>query len=84
MKLLSRRLLKIWPNEDWQDEATCATVGGDWWFVDKGGDTRPAKNICRECPVSAPCLEFALKNDEQHGIWGGLSTRERRRIKRSM
>ena len=38
--------------------------------------------ICRACTVQDQCLEYAVENSEKFGIWGGLSERERRRIKR--
>ena len=41
-----------------------------------------AQKICAECPVSAACLEYALANHIDHGVWGGCSERERRRILR--
>lgn len=68
--------------EDWRDTALCAQVGGELWFPEKGGSTRDAKRICNRCEVRAECLEYALDNDERFGIWGGLSERERRRLKR--
>ena len=43
--------------------------------------TRDAKRVCSGCSVRAECLEFALANDERFGIWGGLSERERRRLR---
>ena len=49
---------------------------------EKGGSTREAKRICGECPVRAECLEYALEEDERFGIWGGMSERERRKLKR--
>ena len=49
---------------------------------EKGGSTREAKKVCRGCEVRAECLEYALEHDERFGIWGGLSERERRRLKR--
>ena len=50
-------------------------------FPEKGGSTRDAKRVCTGCTVRAECLEFALANDERFGIWGGLSERERRRLR---
>jgi WhiB family redox-sensing transcriptional regulator len=41
-----------------------------------------AKVICGTCPVRQPCLEFALTTREKHGVWGGLTERERRRVLR--
>ena len=39
-----------------------------------------ARKICTDCPVSALCLEYALEERIEHGVWGGCSERERRRI----
>ena len=68
--------------ESWQDRALCAQTDPEAFFPEKGGSTREAKRICTGCEVKAECLEYALANDERFGIWGGLSERERRRIKR--
>ena len=68
--------------ESWQDRALCAQTDPEAFFPEKGGPTREAKKICTGCEVKAECLEYALANDERFGIWGGLSERERRRIKR--
>lgn len=68
--------------KDWRDSARCAEVDPDLHFPEKGGSTREAKRICRGCEVRAECLEYALEHDERFGIWGGLSERERRRLKR--
>jgi WhiB family redox-sensing transcriptional regulator len=70
------------PDEaSWQDLALCAQTDPEAFFPEKGGSTREAKRVCRSCEVRAECLEYALENDERFGIWGGLSERERRRIK---
>lgn len=66
----------------WQDRALCAQTDPEAFFPEKGGSTREAKRICQSCPVRAECLEYALAHDERFGIWGGLSERERRRLKR--
>lgn len=70
------------PNEQWKDHALCAQIGGDLWFPEKGGSTREAKQVCRRCPVTAECLDYALAHQEQFGIYGGLSERERRPLER--
>ena len=64
----------------WRDLARCAEVGGDFWFPEKGGSARRAKAVCRSCEVRAECLQWALDHDEEHGIWGGMSTEERHRL----
>ena len=67
---------------DWQERALCAQTDPEAFFPEKGGSTREAKRICTTCEVRAECLEYALEHDERFGIWGGLSERERRRLKR--
>lgn len=68
--------------EDWMTDALCAETDPNAFFVDKGGSTRTAKTICRSCIVRAECLDYALRNDERFGVYGGLSARERARLKR--
>ena len=67
----------------WQEQALCAQTNPEAFFPEKGGSTREAKRICSGCEVRAECLEYALANDERFGIWGGLSERERRRLRRA-
>jgi len=66
----------------WQDRALCAQTDPEAFFPEKGGSTREAKKVCTSCEVRAECLDYALANDERFGIWGGLSERERRKLKR--
>lgn len=66
----------------WQTEALCAQTDPEAFFPEKGGSTRDAKKVCGACNVRSECLEYALSNDERFGIWGGLSERERRRLRK--
>ncbi|WP_084155190.1 WhiB family transcriptional regulator [Agrococcus lahaulensis] len=66
----------------WQADALCAETDPEAFFPEKGGSTRDAKRICESCEVRAECLEYALENDERFGIWGGLSERERRKLRK--
>jgi len=66
----------------WQERALCAQTDPEAFFPEKGGSTREAKKVCTQCEVRAECLDYALANDERFGIWGGLSERERRKLKR--
>jgi WhiB family redox-sensing transcriptional regulator len=68
--------------QSWQERALCSQTDPEAFFPEKGGSTREAKKICVGCEVRGECLEYALEHDERFGIWGGLSERERRRIKR--
>lgn len=66
----------------WRDEAAC--VGADWriFFPEKGTSQAEARSYCLVCPVRQRCLDFALANNEDTGIWGGKSTRQRRTMRR--
>jgi WhiB family redox-sensing transcriptional regulator len=66
----------------WQDGANCKGANADLFFPERGASTRTAKSICRECAVRADCLEFAITTGEKFGIWGGMSERERRRVRK--
>jgi WhiB family redox-sensing transcriptional regulator len=67
----------------WQAYAVCAQTDPESFFPEKGGSTREAKAVCRGCDVVPECLEYALLHDERYGIWGGMSERERRRLKKA-
>ncbi|MCL4433358.1 MAG: WhiB family transcriptional regulator [Actinobacteria bacterium] len=67
----------------WKLRANCAGVDPDLFFPERGASTREAKAVCRGCIVREDCLEYAICHSEKFGIWGGLSERERRRIRRS-
>lgn len=66
----------------WQNYANCLGVDPDLFFPERGASTREAKEVCRGCVVQDECLEFALRNGEKFGIWGGKSERERRKVRR--
>lgn len=66
----------------WQADALCAQTDPEAFFPEKGGSTREAKRICESCEVTSQCLDYALQNDERFGIWGGLSERERRKLRK--
>lgn len=69
-------------NLAWQTDSLCAQTDPEAFFPEKGGSTRDAKKICGSCEVRSQCLEYALQNDERFGIWGGLSERERRKLRK--
>ena len=66
----------------WQDYSNCRGADADLFFPERGASTRKAKAICNACQVKVECLEFAIQQSEKFGIWGGLSERERRRIRK--
>jgi WhiB family redox-sensing transcriptional regulator len=67
---------------DWREDAICVQTDSEAFFPEKGGSTREAKKVCLSCDARERCLEWALDNDERHGIWGGMSERERRKLKK--
>lgn len=66
---------------EWQDLAACSGEDPDDWFPEARDQITAAraKAICDVCPVSGDCLEYAIRTRQKHGIWGGLTDKERRR-----
>ena len=65
----------------WVEQAACASVGAEIFYVGTGESTLPAKRICRSCPVRAECLEYALDNFEEHGVWASYTRDALQRIR---
>jgi len=73
---------------DWLDQAACLDHDTDIFFPN--GDTAPAqsqvaaaaKRVCSRCPVQDRCLTWAMETEAGHGVWGGLTEKERRSLKR--
>ena len=68
--------------KSWWDFANGLGVDPDLFFPERGASTKEAKEVCRGCIVKEDCLEYALSHGEKFGIWGGMSERERRRLRR--
>jgi WhiB family redox-sensing transcriptional regulator len=66
----------------WQESANCLGVDPDLFFPERGVSIKEARSVCSGCEVRLECLEYALRHGEKFGIWGGMSERERRRIRR--
>lgn len=69
-------------NKTWIALAKCNTMDPALFFPHDSVGVRRAKRICAICPVKLACLAYALDNRLNHGVWGGTSERERRRILR--
>ena len=75
-------------DEAWQVRAACRGPQSSVFFPPATFERKDekleresrAKDICRTCPVKAPCLEYALRIREPHGIWGGLNESERKQL----
>ena len=76
-------LMSVMEDRGWQARANCMGVDPDLFFPERGASTREAKEVCRGCVAREDCLEYALDNGEKFGIWGGMSERERRRLRRA-
>ena len=65
---------------NWMARGLCANQPPETFFPSDGVGVEIAKRICAKCPEKEPCLEYALTNRIDHGVWGGCSERQRRRI----
>ncbi|MEI2699479.1 MAG: WhiB family transcriptional regulator [Microthrixaceae bacterium] len=65
---------------EWMAQGNCADKPPSLFFPSDGVGVEVAKRVCADCPMKAMCLEYALSNRIDHGVWGGTSERERRRI----
>lgn len=72
----------------WQQSAACRYDDRDLFFPPDKERGRyvafreaAAKQICQSCPVTTECLDYALAADERHGVWGGLNTEQRARLR---
>lgn len=64
----------------WMGQGACRAYPPNTFFPSDGVGVDRARKICAACPVTSECLEYALTNHIDHGVWGGCSERERRRI----
>jgi len=64
----------------WRERAACRGTDLEVFFPGRGESAGPARQVCAACPVRQPCLDYAITNRITHGIWGGLTERERRAL----
>lgn len=72
---------------DWQAAGACQSADPDIFFpLSASGASTPqiseARRICARCTVRRECLDFAMRNGEMHGIWGGTTPEDRVRARR--
>ena len=65
----------------WRERAACRGADLDLFFPGRGEPADPARRVCARCPVREPCLDYALRHGITHGIWGGLTERDRRALR---
>ncbi len=66
---------------EWVSQAQCLSADPDELFV-RGAAQRKAAAVCRNCPVMAQCRAEALDNQVEWGIWGGMTERQRRKLRK--
>lgn len=66
----------------WSDQARCRGLDPEQFFVRGVAQARPALRVCERCVVKDECLRYALDNDIDFGVWGGLTERQRRAFQR--
>lgn len=67
---------------DWTDRARCRDEDPELFFARGLADAKPAIRVCTRCPVRDECLDYALSHEIDHGVWGGLTERQRRAERR--
>lgn len=82
MAMAAENLTPMTQDQDWRALAACAIKDPDLFFAVGAREHKDAKKICRTCPVRRDCLSYAMDVPVDHGIWGGLTERERRRYRR--
>ena len=69
---------QVLPPGSWIEKAGCTNLPQDInFFPEIRADDAPAKAVCLDCEVMIDCLDYAVTNEIGHGIWGGMSDRER-------
>jgi len=87
------------PGEEWKDSAACRHEGPEMFFYETSKDastpsihgrsaeyrelTIAAAALCGTCAVQQECLDYALVNNEAHGVWGGVSVSMRKSMRRA-
>ncbi len=88
MALTADSLTDFAPVRDWRELSACRDTDPDLFFpVGSTGlaaqQIVAAKAVCDVCPAKAPCLQFAIENNQDSGVWGGTSEDERRKLRRA-
>jgi WhiB family redox-sensing transcriptional regulator len=68
------------PGESWRKKAKCATVPRTSFFPVGRSSSKEALAACAQCEVVEQCLKYALENNITHGIWGGKTESQRKRM----
>ncbi len=86
---MRRRLDAASAPQSWRHAAACRAMGPELFFPPDGPEGRewdpePARAVCERCPVRGDCLDWAVASGQSHGVWGGATEKELRRLRRRM
>lgn len=70
--------------EEWQEEAECRLADPELFFATDDTAQQAALQLCKECPVREPCLRYAIRDGQMHGVWGGTLEPQRRQLIRDL
>lgn len=70
-------MLHIFPENDWEELASCRSVDSELWFPERGQYNYQAVKICQDCPVQRECLTLSMDSEQEFGIWGGVLAHQR-------
>ena len=84
---MRRRVDPTWSAQSWRQAAACRDMGPELFFPPDGPegrdwDSEPARAVCARCPVRGDCLEWAVVSGQRHGVWGGATEEQLRRVRR--
>jgi WhiB family redox-sensing transcriptional regulator len=87
MVVLSGHPTFDWDEDNWRPRASCQTTDAELFFPVGSGfaateQIDAAKKVCEACSVRVECLTFALRTNQEAGIWGGTSEDERRKLRK--
>ena len=70
--------------EPWMSRGSCLGEDSEVFYpsVGRSDASKAAKKVCARCPVRVRCLDFAMRHNEEFGVWGGLTARQRRSLRR--
>lgn len=74
--------MRLFEAQPWMRLAACRSMDTEEFYPPRGGDLAGPRAVCAECPVQNECLNYAIENGDHFGIWGGLSDKQRRKVRR--
>lgn len=74
--------IKSFERAPWMAQGECQGMPTSWFFPARGESLAEQRAVCAVCPVKTECLDYALRNGEKYGVWGGTGERERRLMRR--